>query len=161
MGAFLQAPRRAAQPHVAHALLMDVTHDNPSPLERRCVFDVLPSAALVAMACCATGSTRGLDELVPHAVHVVDEERAYAAWGEGEARVCSTSGVLAAKRALNELHAELAAQGYCELFVDQMDADVVAVTRHEPRERKVSHTQPLPAGYCELFIVFSFHSGRV
>ncbi|KAJ8732396.1 hypothetical protein PYW07_014995 [Mythimna separata] len=139
VGAFLRAPRRAARPRIAHAMLLDLTHDNPSPLDKRCVFDVLPSAALVAMAACATGSTRGLDELVPHAVHVVDEARVYAEWGEADAdtpRVGPGSGILAARRALNELHAELAAQGYSEVYVDQMDADVVAVTRHEPRSRQ-------------------------
>ncbi|XP_075970101.1 glycogen debranching enzyme isoform X2 [Anticarsia gemmatalis] len=142
VGSFPRPPRRAAAPRVAHAMLLDLTHDNPSPLDKRCVFDVLPSAALVAMACCATGSTRGLDELVPHHVHVVDEARLYAAWGEPEAgaepepRVCAASGIVAAKRALNELHMELAAAGYSEVYVDQMDADVVAVTRHEPRSRQ-------------------------
>lgn len=115
MGAFLRAPRRAAAPRVAHALLLDVTHDNPSPLERRSVFDVLPAAALVAMACCASGSTRGLDELVPHAVHVVDEERQYAEWGAAPQQVGAAAGVLSARRALNELHYELAAAGYDEV----------------------------------------------
>uniref|UniRef100_A0A2A4JG90 Glycogen debranching enzyme glucanotransferase domain-containing protein n=1 Tax=Heliothis virescens TaxID=7102 RepID=A0A2A4JG90_HELVI len=42
------------------------------------------------------------------------------------------------------LHAELAARGYSELYVDQLDGDVLAVTRHEPRERRsvllVAHT---------------------
>ena len=157
VGAFLRPPRRAARPRVAHAMLLDLTHDNPSPLERRCVFDVLPTAALVAMAACATGSTRGLDELVPHPVHVVDEARHYGAWGEGEARVSPASGVMAAKRALNELHAELAAGGYGEVFVDQMDADVVAVTRHEPRERQVSASPQGPRRDLYLFIVSGYH----
>ncbi|XP_046960879.1 glycogen debranching enzyme [Vanessa cardui] len=142
VGAFLRAPRRLAVPRVAHAVLLDLTHDNPSPLEKRSVFDMLPSAALVAMACCATGSTRGYDELVPHHIHVVDETRLYAEWGETEAdeglegRVCGGAGLLAARRALNALHVELAAAGYSEVYVDQMDADVVAVTRHEPLSRK-------------------------
>lgn len=144
VGSFSRATRREARPRVAHAMLLDLTHDNPSPLARRCVFDVLPCAALVAAACCATGSTRGLDELVPHHVHVVDEARLYPAWGDppsattdtSEPRVCADSGIMAAKRALNELHAELATGGYNEVYVDQIDADVVAVTRHAPRERQ-------------------------
>lgn len=161
VGAFLRGPRRPARPRVAHAMLLDQTHDNPSPLHKRSVFDVLPSAALVAMACCATGSTRGLDELVPHAVHVVDEARQYAAWagdqgpeaGAGpEPGVGPGSGVLVARRALNALHAELAAQGYDEVFVDQVDHDVVVVTRHEPRLRQVSVHLGGSQGYDEVFI---------
>ncbi|CAK1603726.1 unnamed protein product [Parnassius mnemosyne] len=142
------APRhRAAAPRVAHAMFLDLTHDNPSPLDKRCVFDMLPTAALVAMACCATGSTRGYDELVPHHIHVVEESRLYCEWGEdgvgegagvgaAEGRVGGGSGLLAARRALNELHYQLAVDGYSEVYVDQMDADVIAVTRHEPRSRK-------------------------
>lgn len=140
VGAFLRPSgrARAAQPRVAHAMLMDLTHDNPSPLDKRSVYDALPTAALVAMACCATGSTRGYDELVPHQVHVVDEARLYAEWGEGPQRAGPELGLLAARRQLNLLHADLARLGYSELYVDQMSPDVVAVTRHEPRSRKVS-----------------------
>ncbi|XP_068630910.1 glycogen debranching enzyme isoform X2 [Battus philenor] len=148
VGSFARAPRRIATPRVAHAMLLDLTHDNPSPVDKRSVFDMLPSAALVSMACCATGSTRGYDELVPHHIHVVDESRLYCEWGEsgdggeggedvrGAGRVDSRCGMLAARRALNALHNQLASEGYDEVYVDQMDADVIAVTRHEPRSRK-------------------------
>lgn len=140
VGGFLRAGRRGARAGVAHALLLDLTHDNPSPVQRRCALDLLPSAALVAMAAAASGSTRGYDELVPHHVHVVDETRLYREWGDGDACVTRDTALVSAKRALNELHAELARDGYDELFVDQLDDDVVAVTRHAPATRQV----PIP-----------------
>ncbi|KAL4701917.1 hypothetical protein ACJJTC_018687 [Scirpophaga incertulas] len=119
-----------AAPDVAHAIFMDLTHDNPSHVHKRSVFDTLPTAAMVSMACCASGSSRGYDELVPHHIHVVDEERLYPEWGAAGA------GATAARRVLNELHARLARGGYCELYVDQVDRDVTALTRHHPATRQ-------------------------
>ncbi|XP_047985833.1 glycogen debranching enzyme [Leguminivora glycinivorella] len=136
VGAFRRAAVDVARPGLAPALLLDLTHDNPSPLEKRSVHDVLPTAALVSMAFCAAGSTRGLDELVPHHVHVVDEARLYPAWGEGEGRVGAATGLLAARKELNLLHCQLAQQGYDEVYVDQMTEAVTAVTRHSSVSRR-------------------------
>lgn len=74
-------------------------------------------------------------------IHVVDEERQYQEWGNG---VEDTTGIIAARRALNLLHGELAEKGYSQVFVDQMHRDIVAVTRHNPTTHEsvilVAHT---------------------
>ncbi|KAK2491013.1 hypothetical protein MC885_002083 [Smutsia gigantea] len=85
VGSFVQPCLRPLMPAIAHALFMDITHDNECPIVHRSEYDALPSSTVVSMACCASGSTKGYDELVPH-----------------------------------------------QVYVDQVDEDIVAVTRHSP-----------------------------
>ena len=139
-----QPPPGQVRPLVAstaHALFYDWTHDNDSPVEKKSLVDLVASAGLVTMAACGVGSNRGYDELVPHHIHVVTEHRAYAGWsGLGP-----NTGMVEVRRALAELHARLAREGFSEVFVDQKNRDVVAVTRHCPADRRsvimVAHTQ--------------------
>lgn len=141
VGSFMQPPKRPLTPSIAHALLMDATHDNRCPVEVRSVYDPLPSTALVCMASCATGTTKGFDELVPHQIHVVKDNRLYRSWNpeapsNSETEVNMVSGIHAAKAALNKLHHVLGGGGYNQVYVDQLDENIIAVTRHCPGSHK-------------------------
>jgi len=105
---WLRRRRRAA------SILYDQTHDDASPLQRRAAADPLPSAAVVAAAAAPVASNRGYDELVPRTISVITETRRYRAWRPDEPGAKSDvnvvdleTGLIAVKRALNDLHARL------------------------------------------------------
>ncbi|OTF77497.1 glycogen debranching enzyme-like protein [Euroglyphus maynei] len=124
-------------PSVTHAIFFDQTHDNESPIVRRTAYDPLPTSALISMTYSATGSNRGYDELVPHHVHVVDEQRLYYGWNDDpKIGVNLLRGILHAKRVLNQLHHTLNSGGYSEAFVDQRDRDTIVITRHNPTNHR-------------------------
>jgi len=132
------------------SILFDQTHDDASPLQRRTYVDPLPSAAVVSAASSAVGSNRGYDELIPRTISVITETRLYRRWQsevptsevdrlDGDARAMVKSGMetvvdmsvglVAVRRALNELHVRLAVEGFDEVAADMLDEDIVMVTR--------------------------------
>ncbi|GAA6219495.1 glycogen debranching enzyme-like [Lates japonicus] len=131
VGAFVQPNLRPLIPAVAHTMFMDMNPSNYSPIQKCSVYDFLPNSTLVSMACCATGSTRGHDELL----HQISEDHKYTCWNS-EAhtydQVNLQTGILAGKLALNRLHQELAAEGFTQVYVEQLCEGVTAVTRHCP-----------------------------
>ena len=152
VGAFGQSQFRPLLPTFPHAIFFDATHDNESPIIKRSPYDLLPTAALIAMSECATGSNRGYDELVPQHIHVVNENRLYTLWNKNDDEnenvvsendgnadtsvVDFHTGIIRAKQILNNMHLSQCQGGYREIFVDQVDSNVVAITRHNPRTHK-------------------------
>ena len=110
-------PHPGSQPH---AFLMDVTHDNESPLHKRTAEDALATGSLVTFARAAIGSNRGFDD--PKILNVVTESRRYEI-------VPAEAGIGAFKRLLNHLHTEL--------VLDD------GVEGHFSQEGDVSPTSPL------------------
>ncbi|KAF1764730.1 hypothetical protein GCK72_004680 [Caenorhabditis remanei] len=142
VGAFKQKSARLAPNSIAHGLFLDQSHDNPSPIHTRSPFDILPTAAMLTMASCAVGSTRGYDELVRDHIHVVHETRPYASCANNQ--ITENQGIIKGRKILNKLHTSLAQNGFTQVFVDQMNPDIVGITRHNPRSHEtvvvVSHT---------------------
>ena len=144
VGSFAKTCFRPLTNSVSHAIFFDVTHDNESPVVKKTAYDLLPTSALLALSDNATGSTRGYDELVPHHIHVVRESRFYASWNDGEeerrledpTHINYSNGLVKVRKILNDLHHRLSQEGFSEIFVDQVDSNVVAVTRHNPTSHR-------------------------
>jgi len=94
-----------------HALFYDLTHDNESPLHKRSAEDALSTGALVSFSHCAVGSVKGFDDLHPKLLNLVAENRHYEVSGKG--------GIGNVKRVLNNLHTEMALEGFKEAHVHQ------------------------------------------
>ncbi|KAJ1675565.1 bifunctional 4-alpha-glucanotransferase/amylo-alpha-1,6-glucosidase [Spiromyces aspiralis] len=118
------APIRASLPH---AIFFDCTHDNKTPFQLRQACDALPNAALVAMTACAVGSNKGYDELYSYLLDVVNEQRRYLLLDDP-----LSVGIGKARRALNEIHREMAS--YQEIHVHH-EGEFITVHRQHPVTR--------------------------
>lgn len=101
-----------------HAFMMDCTHDNESPMDKRTARDALPTGALVTFCWSAIGSNKGFDDLYPKLINIVTEKRHYEIY-DGP----NTSGIGKFKRIMNHLHTEMAIEGFSEGHLHQ-EADV-------------------------------------
>ncbi|CAG8677730.1 10048_t:CDS:2, partial [Acaulospora colombiana] len=104
----LVTPLQGSSPH---ALFYDLTHDNESPLHKRSAEDALSTGALVSFSHCAVGSVKGFDDLHPKLLDLVGENRLY--------EILENGGIGAVKRVLNNLHTEMALDGFDEAHVHQ------------------------------------------
>lgn len=128
-----------------HALFMDCTHDNEMPAQKRDARDTLPTAALVNMCGCATGSVVGFDEIYPKIVEIVHEKRLYASISsEGEVHSgAGEGGIAGIKKIFNQIHTLMGRDGYTETFLDHQ-GEMITLHRVHPGSRKgyflIAHT---------------------
>lgn len=128
-----------------HALFMDCTHDNEMPAQRRDARDTLPTAALVNMCACATGSVMGFDEIYPKLVEIVHEDRSYSSISsEGEVhKGAGEGGIAGVKKILNHIHTVMGKDGYDETFLHH-EGELITLHRVHPESRKgyflIAHT---------------------
>lgn len=105
-----------------HAFMMDCTHDNESPADKRTARDALPTGALVTFCWSAVGSNKGFDDLYPKLLNLVTDTRHYETYEDA-----SSSGIGLVKRVMNHIHIEMAVEGYSEGHLHQ-EGDVSART---------------------------------
>ncbi len=110
-----------------HNIFFDCTHDNEPPAQKRTVFDTLSNSAIVAFSRCATGSTFGYDQLVPHHVNIVEERRKY----DLNSVDCPFSSV---KKYLNDFHERLVEEGCSEIFARNYNNGTVVISVDNPQK---------------------------
>ncbi|KIX00179.1 glycogen debranching enzyme [Rhinocladiella mackenziei CBS 650.93] len=128
-----------------HALFMDCTHDNEMPAQKRDARDTLPTAALVNMCACATGSVMGFDEIYPKLVEIVHENRTYtSASSEGGVQTgADEGGIASVKKLMNQIHTMMGKNGYDETFLHH-EGELITLHRVHPDSRQgyflIAHT---------------------
>lgn len=129
-----------------HALFMDCTHDNETPAQKRDARDTLPSAALVAMCSCATGSVFGFDEVYPELIELVHEKRLYSSVNSTGGPIKAQTGeggIGGIRKILNQIHVEMGKKEYNETYIHH-DREYITVHRVNPHTRKgyflIAHT---------------------
>ncbi len=120
-----------------HALFMDCTHDNEMPAQKRDARDTLPTAALVNMCACATGSVMGFDEIYPKLVEIVHDDRKYtSASSEGEVHTgAGEGGIAGVKKLMNHIHTMMGKDGYDETFLHH-EGENITLHRVHSESRK-------------------------
>jgi glycogen debranching enzyme len=145
-GSGLKEVIRTIQKSPVHALFMDCTHDNQTPVQKREGRDTLPNAALVAMCACATGSVFGYDEVYPFLIELVTESRPYTSLYSNKSEIkvhAGEGGIGPIKKLLNQIHVLMGKDGYTECFIHH-DNEYITVQRVHPKSRKgyflIAHT---------------------
>jgi glycogen debranching enzyme len=135
-------------PSKIHALLMDCTHDNETPMQRRDGRDTLTGSALVAMCASASGSVFGMDECYPELIDLVHETRLYTSpysklKPDDGLKIGAGEGAGGVKKLMNQLHSIMGLDGYNECHVHH-DGEYITVHRLHPKSRKgyylIAHT---------------------
>ncbi|GAB7349549.1 hypothetical protein MBLNU459_g0249t2 [Dothideomycetes sp. NU459] len=136
---------RKIRPAEVHALLMDCTHDNEMPAQRRDARDTLTNAALVAMCASSIGSVFGYDEIYPQLIELVHEKRQYTSpySNGGNIEIGQGPGIGHVKRLMNQLHTIMGKDHYDETHIHH-DGEYITVHRMHPKSRKgyylIAHT---------------------